>query len=354
MKVLIIGAGPTGLSAALDLAQRGIVPDVVEKRTGPSDLSRAVGIIPATRSHLERSGASAAILRESMAFRKFSLYRGHKRLLNIDFSTTLKPEEVMIGLPQNRTETLIREAGEQFGLKVQYGIEASEVETNETEAMATFSDGRKERYDWIIGADGKDSTTRGQLGISYPGIDLSETWSIADVDIGSGYDPEQVSAWIQGEDGLFVLILPIEQKRLRIVSSTPDCLKSLPLTLDIRSVRRTGTFNISIRQAETYRKGRVLLAGDAAHCHSPVGGKGMNLGIDDGFAAVAAIANGSTSQYTAERHRIGAAVLRSSENARKMITSNDVWQRTLVTVFCKMASHSHWFQKALLRRIATL
>ena len=91
----------------------------------------------------------------------------------------------------------------------------------------------------------------------------------------------------------------------RIVSSTPDALAALTEPMQIANARRTGTFTISIRQAVTYDKGRVLLAGDAAHCHSPVGGKGMNLEIADAVAAVTAIVDGTTSRYTEARHAHG-------------------------------------------------
>lgn len=233
--------------------------------------------------------------------------------MDLDLSKVLKPKECLIGLPQNRTESLIAEAAERLGVRVRYGIELTKIETGDESATATFSDGSMKSYDWIIAADGKDSTVRTQLDIPYPGIDLPETWSIADVDVGEGYDPEQVRLWVQGEDGLLILVLPIERQRLRFVSSTLDCLKDMPIEMNIENVRRTGDFKISVRQAATYKKGRVLLAGDAAHCHSPVGGRGMNLGIDDGFCVSLAILDNTVENYTEARHRIGASILKKQK-----------------------------------------
>jgi len=354
MNILIIGAGPTGLSTALDLAQNGIVPEIVEKRTGPSALSRAVGIMPFARDHLKKSGVADAILEEGMPFRKWSVSRGSEILLDLNLSKVLKPEECMIGLPQNRTENLLAEAAEALGVAVKYGTEVTKVETSDHAATVTFSGGSMKSYDWVIAADGKDSVVRTQLEIPYPGIDLPETWSIADVDVGEGYDPEQVKLWIQGKDGLFVLVLPIEQNRLRVVSSTPDCLEAMPVKLDIRNVRRTGTFNISVRQAATYNKGRVLLAGDAAHCHSPVGGRGMNLGIDDGFSISRAILNNKADDYTEARHRIGASVLKKTENARRMVTSESIVKKSILNTMFYLVRHSKLLRRMLIKKLTTL
>ena len=184
---------------------------------------------------------------------------------------------------------------------------------------------------------------------------MADTWSIADVDIGGGYDPELFSAWIQGgNEGVFTFILPIESKRLRIVSSTPDTLRSLPIKLDIQNIRRSGTFKISVRQAETYLKGRVLLAGDAAHCHSPVGGRGMNLGLDDAIAAAQAIMNDTTHNYSSARHLIGARVLKVSEKARKAITSRHLFVKAVVWFILKSFNHITFLQKTFLRQITRL
>lgn len=354
MKVLIVGAGPVGLSAALALAENGIIPEVVEKRTEASQLSRAVGIMPATRTHLSSSGVADTIMKEGMPFMKLAAYRGTKSLLDVDFNTIADLGAGMTGLPQDRTETIIREAAEKLGVQVKFGVELKDISTSDIKASAVFANDDRADYDWIIAADGKDSTARTKLGIPYPGIDLPETWSIADVDLEDGYDTQTVSVWVQGDNGLFVIVLPIERKRLRIVSSTPDCLASIPFKLSISNTRRTGTFKISIRQAESYKKGRVLLAGDAAHCHSPVGGRGMNLGIDDAFAVAQAIITGTTDDYTQSRHGIGGAVLKDSEAARKFLTSNKLLHKVLANFVCGLAQHSKAVQKKLFQKTTTL
>jgi len=352
MKILIIGAGPTGLSAALELAHHGTIPDLVERRTEPSQLSRAVGIMPITLARLAPYGVSEAILNEAMSIKKVSLNRGAKNLMHLDFEKTAPGQDIMHGLPQNRTEELLHDSLVKYGGKVQYGCAVTDIETDETSATVTFCDGRQARYDWVIAADGIGSVARQKLGIAYPGFDLPGKWSIADVDLGGDYDPDRFAAWIQGhKSGAFSFVIPIEQNRARIASSTPDALAALPVDLDIKTVRRTGTFEISVRQAETYKQGRVLLAGDAAHCHSPVGGRGMNLGIGDGIAAARAILDGTTDTYSAQRHEIGADVMRKSEMGRKIVSSNNPLTKALTWCVLKAVHHVPPLQRVFLKAL---
>ena len=355
LKILIIGAGPTGLTTALEFARHGTIPEIVEKRTEPSEISRAVGIMPESIEKLRSTGVGDTILKEGMAFKKIKIHRGNKLLMSLDFSKSLERKDGMTGLPQNRTETRMRQALEKLGTKVNYGCTVIDIETSDRQATFTFSDNKSQSYDWVIGADGIESTVRTKLGIPYLGYDLSEIWSIADVELKGGYDPELISAWIQEENkGDFILVLPIELNRVRIVSSTPDCLKSLPINLHIQKIRRTGTFKISIRQAETYLQGKVLLAGDAAHCHSPVGGRGMNLGIDDAVAAVRSILEEKTFGYTKKRHEIGARIMKQSEIARKTIKSNKFFAKAFTGIALKLVHHIGFLQRAFIREITRL
>jgi len=335
MKILVIGAGPTGLTAAIELASQGASCRIVERRTEPSELSRAVGIMPATINALESLGVAEAILSEAMPLRKIHLVRAGKTLMNLDNRSEEFRDHVIIGLPQNRTEEILCDALAAHNVHVEYGLTANEITTDDHTATVRFSNNTKETYDWVIAADGIGSSVRDQLGIAYPGKDLQGEWSIADVDVGGDFDPELVMLDIQAPGNVFTMVLPIEQKRARIVSSTPDALAALTQPLVIVNVRRTGTFRISIRQAETYRKGRVLLAGDAAHCHSPIGGKGMNLGMADAVSAACAIIDGKVDNYSEERHRVGVMVMKKTEGARAMVTSNNPFAKAVIWLAAK-------------------
>jgi 2-polyprenyl-6-methoxyphenol hydroxylase-like FAD-dependent oxidoreductase len=354
MKALVIGGGPTGLTAALELAAQGVICRLVERRTGPSELSRAVGILPATISALESLGVADSILSEAMPLRKLLLMRAGKLLMQLDNRSAAFRNKVIIGLPQNRTEEILCAELAVRGVRVEYGLTVNEVETSDQAATVHFSDQTVETYDWVIAADGIGSKTRDQLGIAYPGFEVPGEWSIADVDVSGDFDPELVILDIQSPGNIFSMVLPIEARRARIVSSTPDALAALTQPMQIDNVRRTGTFQISVRQAETYRKGRVLLAGDAAHCHSPVGGKGMNLGMADAVSAACAIVNDQADEYSEERHRIGVKTLRMTEFARAMVTSNSLISITLISVFAKVVPSLPFAHRAFMSALTKI
>ncbi len=354
MKILIIGAGPVGLATALELAHHGIKPELIEKRSGPSEFSRAVGIIPLTRYNLRHEGVGEAILKEAVSWQRFQFFRNEKVLMDLDMRGKVNPEEAVLGLPQDRTETLIREGLARLGVQTHYGTEAVKLETTEKRATVTFADGRTDTYDWVVACDGKHSTMREQLGIDYPGYDLDEDWSIADIDMDENFDCSLIRFWLQGEHGVSATCLPIERYRARALSSTPDALAAIPVDLGVVNVRRTGTFRISVRQAETYLRGRVLLAGDSAHCHSPIGGRGMNLGIDDAVAAAQAILNDTTESYTGERHAVGAKILKTTEKLRKRISSDKATDKAFVSLALGAVQNIEALHGGLIRKMSTL
>lgn len=354
MNVLVIGAGPVGLSAALALNAEGIPCRIVELRDAPSELSRAVGIMPETIQALTRLGAGEAIRAEGISINRMTIKRGLKTLMSLDVTTGDLGSEVMIGLPQNRTEEILRDALRAQDIHPEYGVSVTDVSTTEDDSQVTFSDGSAQPYDWVIAADGIQSTARKCLGIKYLGRDLPGKWSIADVDVSEPFDENGVTVYAQGDGNVFVIVLPIERRRARVVSSTEDALAVLPQPLNIRNIRRTGKFAISIRQAETYKKGRVLLAGDAAHCHSPVGGKGMNLGIADGIAAAQAIATGETDSYSERRHAKGAKVMAASEAGRKVITSNNALVKLATSIATLLADKLPMIGRIFMRNLTRL
>lgn len=355
MNVLIVGAGPTGLMAALEFARKGIFAEIVDAKECPSPLSRAVGILPASMQRLKASGASEQILKEGVYFKNIRIQKGNSMLIDIDASEILSAEDLPISLPQDRTEAIMSAVLKKKGVDVKYNYKVVDIQTDQTEARVTFLDGETKKYDWVIGADGVNSTVREKLGIDFSGYDLSEIWSIADVELNKEYKAESFFGWIlDGEEKDIVVMVPIGARRVRVISSTPDSMAALPIKLDIKNIRRMGTFKISVRQAADYVKGRVLLAGDAAHTHSPVGGRGMNLGIDDACEAVEAIIEGKIDQYNILRRKKGARTIRGTEIIRKALVSNNPIEKILVNVIGYSVRSLGFIRKIFLQRVGRL
>ncbi len=243
----------------------------------------------------------------------------------------------------------MRDVFSELGGLVRYGTELFDLRQDANKVTVDMRDGAKAEYDYVVGADGARSTTREVLNIDFRGHDLPETWSIADVDA-EGWPNTNAFTVCQLGGGDVVVVAPLEPKRFRVISNTEDALAALPLKLNVTNIRRAGEFKISIRQAAQYGVGRVFLVGDAAHCHSPVGGRGMNLGIADGAELARRMAEGGLEGYGEARHKVGKEVIAGSEAARKIMTSRNPVTQFLVLAVLKTAS----IMPALQRRFATI
>ena len=317
MRVLVVGAGPTGLTAAIELTRCGVTPTVVEKRDHASTLSRAVGITPRSLQILSHSGVSERLIAEGVAMDGVRIYRGHDLALEMPLYSDRAFFPTLLGLPQDRTEGVMKEVLAALWGTVNYGVALESLTEQGAEVVARFSDGTEGCFDFVVGADGAKSTVRQQAAIEYPGIDLDQTWSIADIEVEDWRHPNKITL-VQAQPGKVIVVAPMGATRYRLVASNQDAIAALPLPLNVTNVHREGTFNISIRQAETYSKGRIHLAGDAAHCHSPIGGRGMNLGIADAAELARRIVEGGLEGYSALRHKEGAEAIRVTERGRKM------------------------------------
>ncbi|MGB0579931.1 MAG: FAD-dependent oxidoreductase [Limisphaerales bacterium] len=326
-KVLIVGAGPTGLTAAVELARQGIVPTIIDRKEGPSTLSRAVGILPRSLKILEPSGVTDRLVGEGVKMQRVQLYFGDRRALSLSLRGGHPERDYIVGLAQDRTVAALRDALVKFGGEVRYGCEFSGLEQNK-ERVVVRTGNREEVADYVLGADGVRSAVRESVGLEFPGFDLPETWSIADVDARNWRHPSDFTACHLGE-GRVVVVAPLESERYRVVSNSEDALKALPLELDVTKVRREGQFKISIRQVNTYRVGWVFFAGDSAHCHSPAGGRGMNLGIADAAEFANGVVADRLDDYDRFRHLEGENTITTTEGIRGMLTSTG-WRRTML------------------------
>lgn len=355
--ILIVGAGPTGLTAALELTRKGIMPRIIDSKDGPTPLSKAVGISPHSLDILEPSGTSERLLSEALRIRRFHFHFGGRELGVFDFSSLQHRFDFLLSLPQKDTEAIMADVLWDFGARVEWrtrlvgmseGAEAIEVRLDTPEGL------QKARFDQVFGADGVGSTVREAMGVSFDGYTHKRQWSIADAEIADWpYEPLTAQAFLH-ENGDVGFIIPIGDNRFRAVSNTTDALARIPGSYRVSQLLRTDAFHIPARQAQRYQSTRAFLGGDAAHAHSPIGARGMNLGIEDAACFVRRLGDGTLADYTAERWPVGRRWITLSERMLRMAqTSSRAAQSLRNFAFCAVG-HSQVLQAPLLKRLAGL
>lgn len=300
--VLVVGAGPTGLTLAASLLSRGIDAMVVDALPSGANTSRAAVVNARSLELLEDLDVSRRLVKAGLAAPRFTMRQGSQVLIQVDFSDlpTSYPYSLMIS--QADTEQALAERFNELGGRVIRPKTVSRLSQDATGVTATFDDGDSIRAAYVIGADGMHSTVRHQAGIGFTGGEFAESFTLADVRV-TGEAPTDEVILFYGNEGLTVLA-PLPGGIYRIVAPAAQA-PQVPTTefvqglLDTRGFGPGRTlvtelvwgsrFRIHHRVADSYRAGRLILTGDAAHVHSPAGGQGMNLGITDAVALAGAL-----------------------------------------------------------------
>lgn len=356
--ILITGAGPTGLTAAIEVARRGFTPRVIDRKPAPSPLSRAVGIHAQSLVLLEESGVTPRLLAEGIRIQHGDVRLGASHLATIRFEWLRHRYNFLLALPQDRTETILRQRLRELGIEVEYGtrLDGVQIKKNGVTARIISQDRtHDETFDIVIGADGVHSTVRDSAGITMPGHDYPNLWSIADFESSDmPWARDDLHLFIQ-DHGLTGFLVRIGEQRYRAVSNSEDALKAIPGRFTANAIHNANTFRLSVRQAPVYQLGQKLfLAGDAAHVHSPAGARGMNLGIEDAHALARRIAAGDSDSYTAERRPDGRAAIILSENAIHMAQLKNPVLRGLRNSMLAGVTRLPFVMRPLLERIAGL
>ena len=313
-QVLIVGAGPTGLAAALFLTRRGVPVRVIDAADQPTRTSKALGVNPRTLTLLQDSGVTAVIEAEAQAMRGLRLHRRGRPLatLTIDWAA-LGTDHRMVILPQARTEALLTGALADLGVTIERGLGLTGLRQSADAVAATLSDGSTVLVPVLFAADGAHSIARKALGLDFPGEAWDEPWHLLDVDLAG---PPADEGWIDLRPTGPLVCLPFSGRTFRLIGFGPSPLEHLPPGWTAGTVHWASGFRISHRMVEAMSLGRVCLGGDAAHIHSPIGARGMNLGIEDAFVFAACAADflagepGRLDDYGRLRHPVDAAVVR--------------------------------------------
>ena len=339
--VLIVGAGPVGLTLAASLQARGVDVVLVDRAAEVARTSRAAVIHARTLEVLHTIDVSDELVRRGVIVPRFTVRDRDRALLTIDFDGLPTPHPYTLMLPQDVTEDVLTARLAELGGQVHRPYELAHLEQDGDGVTATMAGGETVRASYVVGADGMHSAVRDQAGIGFAGDAYGQSFVLADVHLDWEFDDSEVMLYF-APAGLLV-VAPLPGGRHRIVA-TADVAPEHPdrdhiqALLDERGPQRrpalvkdvvwSSRFRVHHRLADRYREGRVLLAGDAAHVHSPAGGQGMNTGVQDAVALAARLAavleDGADERaldgYEAQRRPVAADVVAFTDRMTRMAT----------------------------------
>ncbi|GAA2808261.1 FAD-dependent monooxygenase [Crossiella cryophila] len=342
---LVVGAGPTGLTLACALRAAGVGVRVLDAAPGPATTTGALGLPPRAVEALDRLGALPApavpVAGVSVAGRELRF----------------GPDGVLAS--QAQIETALRERLDRLGVAVEWGLAVSGIRT-EGEVVEVRAGAELIRAGWVIGCDGAHSAVRAAVGIDFPGQPLHERLQVADVRAELKRPRDTVAVWFRADGFLAAFPLP-GPDRWRLMgpdgADLPGWLRE-ETGAEVGEVTWASAFPVQRRLATAYRRGRVLLAGDAAHVHAPLGAQGLATGIGDaenlGWKLGAVILGRAGAElldsYEAERRPVAAQVLRVTSEATNVLFSQG-WAARLAR---GLVLRSRWMRRRIAARASQL
>jgi 2-polyprenyl-6-methoxyphenol hydroxylase-like FAD-dependent oxidoreductase len=298
-QVLVVGAGPTGLVLAAELLARGISTRVIDKGDGVALQSRAIGIHARTLEVLDLMGLADRFVSRGQIARHMRFYSRGRCLASLEFALCGSRFGFLLDLPQDQTERMLRDRVAELGGIVEDRTELRVLDPGAGAVTATVRGPRGEfrtiDADYVVGCDGAHSRVRRELGLTFHGQPYPQEWLLADVRMDWNLREDAVHAFFR-PDGLPVIFFPMRGHRWRLTlpfagrrSEQAPTLAEIqrltgqrvPRPVTVSEPTWLANFRCHRRSASAYRRGRVLLAGDAVHIHTPAGGQGLNTGMLD-------------------------------------------------------------------------
>jgi 2-polyprenyl-6-methoxyphenol hydroxylase-like FAD-dependent oxidoreductase len=362
-QVLIAGAGPIGMTAAIELARRGIDCRIIDPLLEPPQYAKAVGVQPRTLEVFEGMGVLRRILDAAIQMHGQIVYVNGEKTAQLEMTLPTDVPFGFIAIPQYATERILREELAMSGVHVERGWRLTgftQEDDGVTATLVGYAGEQTVRAAYLVGADGAHSAARKALGLTFEGAAFEEQYMLGDAEVDwslpRGYGVRAMHQTDGKTDDLLVCIPLPGRGRYRLSMLVPDEL-SAPVTAGVahgfegdrkpelghiqavldrlspeptiaRNLRWSSVFRISHRIVNAYGKGRVFVAGDAAHIHPPTGAQGMNTGIQDAhnlawklaLALAGHAAPGLLESYDAERRPVGEEVVgRTVRSAREGI-----------------------------------
>ena len=343
--VLIVGAGPVGLTLAASLAEAGVPAVLVDKQAAGANTSRACVVHSRTLEVLRELKVSEELVSRGLIVPRFTVRDRDRVLMTIDFGDLPTDYPYTLMIPQDITERVLLERLHAVGGRVHRPYELTGLTQDGDGVTATMATGETIRASYAVGADGMHSTVREHTGIGFTGDTYAQSFVLADVHM--DWHLPQTEVMLYYSPAGLVVVSALPGGRHRIVATVDEAPEHpsgefVQALLDargpeqrparIRDVVWSSRFRVHHRLAGHYRAGRMFLAGDAAHVHSPAGGQGMNTGIQDAVALAtrltAVLRDGAAGtvldQYEAERRPVAADVVALTHRITRIATIDSI------------------------------
>lgn len=379
---LIVGAGPTGLALAIELRRFGLPVRLIDKADRPAQWSQALVVQARTLEQFDRYGIADQAVAQGRKISKAKIWSNAKQIASLDFGRIPSRFPYLLFLPQNETEELLTAHLRLLGVEIERHVELISFENVADDigisAKMRSSDGREEqgRFRWMVGCDGAHSTVRAGMGVAFEGTTSSLNFQLGDLRlVGQDVPGDELHVHLHHggdvlalgrlRDGIYRVVLALHRQQTFDPRRVPElqdfnrAFKRAGLTISAESATWMAPFSVNQRKAAQYRQGSVFLAGDAAHIHSPVGGQGMNTGIQDAanlawkLAAVELGANARLlDSYNEERGRVGEQLLSGTARGLKLATASNLLLRRIRDCVIHCATRFEMVQTAMGRVIS--
>jgi 2-polyprenyl-6-methoxyphenol hydroxylase-like FAD-dependent oxidoreductase len=362
-RILIVGAGPVGLTLACLLAQANTPFRIIDSKVGTVRDSRALGVHARTLEVMQSLGLAEAFIRAGRVTRFMTFHHKNAPLFSLDFNT-LKNDTAYpfyLILPQSSTEAMLYRKLQDLGGTVEWDTPLLSLEEMSDGVIAHVAGGSAQ-YSYVVGCDGAASITRKCLDIAFSGITYDARFVLSEVRIAEDRLPTDATHVILAEDSV-VAAIPMPNGAYRLVGpdsmACTDIESGAPISFDVFAAflarngllpdaglhdpSRVVSYRMQKRVADRFMTTRVFLAGDAAHIHSPAGGQGMNMGIQDAANLAWKLSLGRSApqssllnSYQTERRSVALVVANGTDKALRLVGSR------------------HWLHRLMLRRLAPL
>jgi len=372
--VLIVGAGPTGLLMACELARQGVPFRIIDQKPERTLTANAVAIQTRTLEMLDNLGIAHQFLKLGHECKGIQLHQDGKSLARMSFEDLDSNYRFILTLPQSETERLLIEHLEELKKEVERPLELVQFEQQDSGFICKLKDPNDQikiiQCDWLLACDGAHSKVRELCHIPFPGEDLTEQFMVANTQMSSFLSNNELHLFLN--KGNMLVAVPFGSHSYRVGANLQQSPRKFLIEkevkeliqershgdYDVNSVSWISPFWIHGKIVNTLRQGSIFLAGDAAHIHSPAGGQGMNTGMQDAYNLawkLALVIKGLAKpelleSYQAERHPVVSQIVKRAERFTKLvITENPVLLSLRNLVFKLLNSHPRISRKVAMR-----